>query len=109
MDILKDIVETDNKQRYSFKDNYNYIRANQGHSIPINPDLEEKEPPYHLYHGTASRFLESIKATGIQKQTRTLVHLSQDKDTAYTVGKRHGEPVIIVINAYQMHKDGIKF
>jgi putative RNA 2'-phosphotransferase len=109
LEYLEEIVATDKKKRYSFNENKTMIRANQGHSIPINPDLEEKEPPYHLYHGTASRFLESIKATGIQKQSRTLVHLSQDKDTAYTVGKRHGEPVIIVINAFQMHKDGIKF
>ena len=85
------------------------IRANQGHSIPINPDLEEKEPPYHLYHGTASRFLESIKATGIQKQSRTLVHLSQDKDTAYTVGKRHGEVVLYLIKSREMHQDKYEF
>ena len=29
------------------------LRANQGHSIPVDVELEKVEPPEFLYHGTA--------------------------------------------------------
>ena len=43
--LLEEIVRTDNKQRYSFNADHSKIRANQGHSIPVDVDLEEAEPP----------------------------------------------------------------
>ena len=42
MEILKEIVQTDEKQRYSFNEDHTLIRANQGHSIPVDVELEEK-------------------------------------------------------------------
>ena len=39
--ILEEIVRTDNKQRYSFNEDKTLIRANQGHSIPVDVELEE--------------------------------------------------------------------
>jgi len=109
MDMLEEIVMTDNKQRYSFNVDKTLIRANQGHSIPVDVELEEKQPPQYLYHGTADRFLKSIMSEGIKPMSRLYVHLSNDEETAVKVGKRHGKPVILKIRAKEMWKDGIKF
>lgn len=107
---LKEIVKTDNKNRYSFNNNcYDKIRANQGHSFQCNPDLKETIPPSILYHGTGNKSIDLIYKSGIQKMSRMYVHLSQDIETALRVGSRHGTPVIFVINAEQMYKDGYKF
>src|SRR5438067_223083 len=45
-------VETNDKQRYSFDVSGELIRANQGHSVEVDLQLEEREPPEFLYHGT---------------------------------------------------------
>ncbi len=109
MGILEEIVRTDNKHRYSFNEDKTLIRANQGHSISVDVELEEKQPPHLLYHGTAERFLESIMAEGIKPMNRLYVHLSKDEETALKVGKRHGNPVVLKINAEEMYHDGKKF
>lgn len=106
---IERIVAQDNKQRYSFNDDKSRIKANQGHSIAVNLELKAIEPPKVLYHGTATRFSESICKQGIKKQARQYVHLSADVETATKVGKRHGELVIFKIDSEQMHKDGYKF
>lgn len=108
-DTLKLIVDTDDKKRYSFNQNFTKIRANQGHSIKVDLRLTEKIPPNELYHGTATRFLDSIMNEGITKQSRQYVHLSKDIDTAIKVGKRHGKVVILVLDTLKMYQDGIKF
>ncbi len=109
MDVLEEIVRTDNKQRYSFNQDKTLIRANQGHSIPVDVELEERQPPQYLYHGTADRFLGSIMADGLKPMSRLYVHLSKDKETAVKVGKRHGSSVVLKINSEEMWKDGVKF
>ena len=109
MEILEEIVRADNKQRYSFNENKTLIRANQGHSIPVDVELKEQQPPQILYHGTASRFLDSIMQEGLKPMSRLYVHLSSDMETAMKVGKRHGEPVVLKINSEEMCNDGIKF
>ena len=106
---LDTIVREDEKQRYSYNVDHTRIRANQGHSIPVNADLKEVQPPDILYHGTATRFVSSILEEGILSQTRLYVHLSQDKETATKVGSRHGEPYVFIIDTKQMYKDGYKF
>lgn len=107
--VLEEIVRTDSKQRYSFNQERTMIRANQGHSIPVDVELEEKQPPQYLYHGTADRFLDSIMAEGLKPMSRLYVHLSKDEETAVKVGKRHGNPVVLRIKAEEMWKVGIKF
>lgn len=107
--ILEEIVRTDNKQRYSFNEDKTLIRANQGHSVPVDVDLKEKEPPEFLYHGTADRFLKDIMAEGLKPMSRLYVHLSKDIETANKVGKRHGSPVILRVQSGKMNQDGIKF
>ncbi|MFV0536250.1 MAG: RNA 2'-phosphotransferase [Dysgonomonas sp.] len=109
MEDLVEIVETNDKKRYSFNEEQNKIRANQGHSVSIDLALSSVEPPEFLYHGTATRFLSSIMEKGIIKGSRQHVHLSQDKETATRVGARHGQVVILTIMTGMMHKNGIIF
>lgn len=106
---LKNIVRNDNKQRYSFNEDGTLIRANQGHSITVDVELKETEPPKLLYHGTVDRFLPSIKENGLKKMSRLHVHLSEDFRTAERVGSRRGTPIILKILAKEMFQDGFKF
>lgn len=108
-ELLNKIVETNDKKRYEFSEDKTKIRARQGHSINVDVELKECTPPDILYHGTATRFIENIEDTGINKATRQYVHLSSDKETALKVGKRHGRPCICVIDAKHMKEDGDRF
>ena len=107
--ILKDIVETDDKRRYSFSDDGLRIRANQGHSFSVDLNLVPQTPPDVLYHGTVSKFVDSIMETGLRRQSRQYVHLSTSIETAKKVGGRRGEPVILKINANRINHDGYTF
>lgn len=107
--ILEEIVRTDGKQRYCFNEDRTKIRANQGHSIQVDVELPVTEPPETLYHGTAERFAASIEAQGLLPRSRLYVHLSPDAETAEKVGRRHGKPVIYLVNAGQMRRDGYLF
>ncbi len=109
MDTLERIVRENNKRRYSFNGDHTRIRANQGHSISVDVELKEAEPPRYLYHGTASRFLPAIQREGIRRMSRQYVHLSGEFETAVAVGRRHGNPVVITIDAAAMRRDGITF
>lgn len=109
MSLLEEIVRTDKKQRYRFSEDKTLIRANQGHSVPVDVELEEKEPPEFLYHGTADRSIKAIMIEGLKPMSRLYVHLSQDMETAKKVGKRHGNPVLLKVRSGQMSRDGIKF
>lgn len=108
-DTLEAIVKTDKKQRYSFSQDKTLIRANQGHSIPVDVELEKKEPPKVLYHGTCVKSVKAIQEQGLLPMERLYVHLSTDVETATNVGKRHGTPVIFKVNAEQMQKDDYDF
>jgi putative RNA 2'-phosphotransferase len=108
-DILTEIVKTNDKQRYIIDTEKNKIRANQGHSISIDLALEPQIPPDELYHGTATKFLESIMANGIKPMSRQYVHLSRTTEIAENVGKRHGEPIILSIDTKSMYENGYKF
>jgi putative RNA 2'-phosphotransferase len=109
VDLINTIVKTNDKQRFILSDDGKRIRANQGHSINIDLELEAKTPPDILYHGTASRFLDSIMKDGLKPMSRQHVHLSQTEETALKVGKRHGKPIVLFINAKNMFEDGYKF
>jgi putative RNA 2'-phosphotransferase len=85
------------------------IRANQGHSLPVDLGLSAIEPPEWLYHGTADRFIDPIRRDGLLPRRRTHVHLSPDEKTAEAVGRRHGRPVILKVLAGRMHRDGYDF
>ncbi len=106
---LEEVVAENNKQRFRFSEDGQRIRANQGHSIAVDLKLEPCTPPEKLYHGTATRFLSSIYADGLVPGSRQHVHLSGDRETAEVVGRRHGKPVILVVDAEAMHRDGKQF
>ncbi|MFC4546585.1 RNA 2'-phosphotransferase [Paenactinomyces guangxiensis] len=108
-ETLQHIVETNDKRRFSFSEDGRKIRANQGHSVSIDLNLEPVKPPERLYHGTADRFLLSIREQGLVKGNRHHVHLSEDPVTARRVGMRHGKPAILQILAGEMHQDGYTF
>jgi putative RNA 2'-phosphotransferase len=108
-DELIECVETSDKKRFSFDNTGELIRANQGHSVEVDLQLEETVPPELLYHGTVERFLASIHGTGLIRGNRHHVHLSKDVETARKVGVRRGQPVILKVDAGRMHRDGHKF
>jgi putative RNA 2'-phosphotransferase len=108
-DELIECVETSDKKRFSFDDTGDLIRANQGHSVEVDLQLDEKEPPEILYHGTVEQFLASIMAEGLKKGNRHHVHLSKDTETARKVGARRGKPVVLQVDARKMHGEGFKF
>lgn len=108
-DILEEIVQTDDKQRYSFNEDKTLIRANQGHSIPVDVELDEVKPPEELWHGTGEKYVLSIDEQGLLPKSRLYVHLSKDEETAVKVGKRHGKPVLYIVKAGKMYRDGYQF
>lgn len=109
---LDDIVTNNDKKRFSYNDDKTLIRANQGHSVNVNVDLEVKVPPIILYHGTAPNVVNIILKDGLKKMSRQYVHLSIDKKTAINVGKRHSkklDPIILEIDCKSMVNDGYNF
>lgn len=104
--IIMEAVETNDKKRFSISSDGLRIRANQGHSISVELHLEIVQPPPNLYHGTASRFLESIIKEGLLKQNRQHVHLAGDIDTASKVGIRHGKLTLLKVDALEMYTAG---
>lgn len=109
MDKLCEIVRTDNKQRYSFNEDKTKIRANQGHSVKVDVELKQAEPPELLYHGTGQKSVSAIRDGGIRPMSRLYVHLSKDRQTAETVGSRHGKPFVFVVRSGEMHRNGYIF
>lgn len=108
-DELIECVEINDKQRFSFDGTGDLLRANQGHSVEVDLQLEEREPPEVLYPGTVERFLASILAEGLKKGKRHHVHLSKDIETARKVGARRGQPVLLRVDAAGMHGQGFRF
>ncbi len=109
-DLIQAVVTTSDKKRFAISDDGLRIRAVQGHSTEsVDIGFVAKLPPGFLYHGTATRFLESIQQGGLLPGSRQYVHLSQDEQTAIAVGQRHGKPVVLKINASLMHEQGFKF
>ena len=107
--LLEEVVRDNDKQRFAFNEDRTQIRANQGHSIDVDVELEEKTPPSILLHGTVEKFLELVRESGLKKMSRQHVHLSADLATASKVGSRRGKPVILKIDAAKMVNDGHAF
>jgi putative RNA 2'-phosphotransferase len=106
---LEEVVATNDKKRFSISADGQRIRANQGHSIEVDLNLRPVEPPELLYHGTVERFLASIREKGLVRGKRHHVHLSRDRETAQRVGQRRGRPIVLVIDAGRMHREGYTF
>ena len=108
-ETLLHIVASDNKKRYSFNEDGSKIRASQGHSIKVELGYVPQIPPKFLYHGTATRFVDSIMEKGLIKGNRHHVHLSAEQETAIKVGSRHGKPIVLIIKAQEMQEGGQQF
>lgn len=110
VDLIRAVVTSSDKKRFAISDDGLRIRAVQGHSTEsVAITYAEKVPPEFLYHGTATRFLESILKEGLKPGERQHVHLSEDVQTATAVGQRYGKPVVLKIEALRMHQQGFKF
>lgn len=108
--LIQTIVETSDKKRFALSADGQRIRAVQGHSSQhVDIQFVEKIPPEFLFHGTATRFVDAIHQQGLLAGSRQYVHLSADEITATAVGKRHGKPVVLKIDARLMHEKGNKF
>ena len=102
------MIDKSDKKRHEIK--AGKIRAMYGHSIPMHIVKEKKIPPDKLYHGTARRFIESIKNNGLLSMSRQYVHLSADIDTARKVGlRRDNSPCILEIDSKRAYENGVKF
>jgi putative RNA 2'-phosphotransferase len=107
--LLEQVVAENDKQRFALSDDGQRIRASQGHSVEVDLALTPVQPPDVLYHGTASRSIESIRASGLHAGQRLHVHLSVDALTATKVGQRHGKPVVLLVRAGEMATAGHTF
>lgn len=106
---LTEIVATSDKQRFAFDPTGLLIRANQGHSVDVDLQLEALAPPALLYHGTGTGTVDAILRTGLVRMARHHVHLSADVATALKVGARHGRPVVFQVDAAALQRDGFTF
>jgi putative RNA 2'-phosphotransferase len=109
VDRLRAIVAENDKRRFAFDADGRRIRASQGHSVEVELGYETATPPERLYHGTVARFLVSIREKGLLKGERHHVHLSASEETARRVGERRGAPVVLVVRAGEMHREGARF
>ena len=107
--LLCRIVAENDKQRFALTPDGAWIRANQGHSVEVDLGLDALAPPENLYHGTARRWVASIRRDGLLPGKRQHVHLSTDEPTAIRVGSRHGPPVVLLVTAGAMHRAGGEF
>jgi putative RNA 2'-phosphotransferase len=106
---LDEIVSRSDKQRFAFDATGVRIRANQGHSVPVELELPESVPPDVLFHGTVAAALPAIQREGLRPMARHQVHLSASEETATLVGARRGQPVVLRVDAARMAADGHRF
>jgi putative RNA 2'-phosphotransferase len=106
---LDRLVAESDKQRFAFDATGTRIRANQGHSVPVDLGWAAAEPPAVLFHGTHPGALAAIRREGLRPMQRHDVHLSPDRETATRVGARRGRPVVLVVDAARMAGDGHSF
>lgn len=107
--LLHEVVETNDKRRFAFSADGSRIRASQGHSFAVDLQFVPMEPPDMLFHGTVQRFLNSIRASGLEPRERQHVHLSHTMETAMSVGARRGTPVLLEVRAREMRVAGHEF
>jgi len=108
--LLQEVVDTSDKKRFTISEDGLRIRAAQGHSAQsVAIAHVEKKPPEFLFHGTATRFLDSIRQQGLVAGSRHHVHLSEDEQTAIAIGQRYGKPIVLKVKALLMFEQGFKF
>jgi putative RNA 2'-phosphotransferase len=103
---IEELSRSFDKIRWEFSDDDTRIRATHGHSIEVILDEKAVEPPAVLYHGTSLNKVEAITQNGLLTMQRQFVHLSSDKEIAISVGKRHGQAILVEIDAKGLEEDG---
>jgi len=106
---LEEIVSTNDKKRFALNEDSSMIRASQGHSLNVDLKLKNIKPERILYHGTVEKSMKNIRKTGLQKMNRHAVHLSDNIETAKTVGSRRGDAIILEVQSARMYIDGYHF
>ncbi|XTD80783.1 RNA 2'-phosphotransferase [Proteus vulgaris] len=109
LELINDVVKTNDKKRFAISEDGLFIRAVQGHSLKTTVAYQAITPPKILYHGTATRFIDSIFNQGLIPNGRQYVHLSQDYKTAVNVGNRHGKAVVLIVDSEKMFSEGFEF
>lgn len=114
-----DIEEIGKNERISFNENHTRIRVDYGNSIGLKlSDMYEKSeaPPTYLYHGTSKNVVSAIRENGILRvpakegsKARDHVFLTESQEIAFRKGNRHGESVVLRVNALEMHNAGYEF
>ena len=107
--LIERVVAENNKRRFALDEDRSRIRASQGHSVKVDLGLVPRVPPDRLYHGSATRFMESNLAEGHCPRGRQHVHLSPDRETAEAVGRRHGKLVVFAVESGAMAEAGHSF
>jgi len=106
-DIL-DVIDGPDKRRFELAEGK--IRALYGHSLSVQVEYPEVEPPPDLYHGTARKFVSQILSEGLKPQGRRYVHLSVNVEDAIQVGKRRdSDPAILRIKTQEACDSGTRF
>ena len=108
IDFVERLNQSSDKVRWEIDVPNNRIRATHGHSYPVIAGSSTK-PPDILYHGTSRCKLPIILEQGLLPMSRQFVHLSSNKQTAHAVGKRHGEPSVIKVNAKALFEENHPF
>jgi putative RNA 2'-phosphotransferase len=86
------------------------IRALYGHSVAGRIQKHRAVPPARLFHGTAPQAWAAIDADGLLPMGRQFVHLSIDRETATSVGRRKSaSPIILVVDAAAAASTGVAF
>ncbi|NNE86745.1 MAG: RNA 2'-phosphotransferase [Silicimonas sp.] len=100
---LEHVVATNDKKRFVLSEDRRLIRAAQGHSVDVNLGFQPAIPPDQLFHGTATKSIDAILDQGLKPRGRQYVHLSATHEVAVNVGKRHGTPVVLIVDAKRAH------
>jgi 2'-phosphotransferase len=113
------IVRTNNKKRLELRrDGAEYwIRAVQGHSKDVGACLVDdaameritEQLPYCV-HGTHHRFIESIRAEGLNRMSRKHIHLvSEIEELKQTSGFKAQSDTLVKIDMVRCMEAGMKF
>lgn len=109
LEEIIDIVSRDDKGRFEFNSGQTKVRALYGHSVEVDLLLRRQQPPPLLLHGTALKYIDSIRSNGLKSKARRYVHLTEDRDLALKTGSRHGQVALLLINSQLMFNDGYDF
>jgi 2'-phosphotransferase len=111
--MLAAVVEN-NKQRFAVgrgvKTGKLYIRARQGHSVPVHLDLEEiTDDDTVAMHGTTREAWQQIEKTGLNRMGRQHVHLAGGLPGEVLSGMRATSKVVVTVDVGKARADGIRF